>query len=120
MKTKTFRPAWWMLYVLLIGMLVLILLESQDGASNSAHAVIDGIIIVGFFGSLLAWIHFNESALERDELKHASLSEYHVTEYEPTQPSYTLKDSTSAPKRAEDSESVVDDGDYVLFPVTNN
>ena len=81
MKTKTLRPAWWMLYVLLIGMMGLILLESQDGASNSAHAVIDGIIIVGFFGALLGWVHFNESALERSDLENASLSEYQVTEY---------------------------------------
>ena len=120
MKTKTIRPAWWMLYVLLIGMIGLILLESQDGASNSAHAVIDGIIVVGFFGWLLVWMHINGSALERDEMEHASLSEYHVTEYEPTQPTYTLKDSASTPKRTADSESDVDDGDYVLFPVTNN
>ena len=120
MKTKTLKPSWWMLYVLLIGMMGLILLESQDGASNSAHVVIDGIIVVGFFGSLLAWMHINASALERDELEHASLSEYHVTEYEPTQPASSLKDSPSAPNRAEDGKSHGDEGAYVLFPVTRN
>jgi hypothetical protein len=120
MEPKVRRPAWWVLYLILVGMLGLILLESQDGASNMAHEIIDGVIVIGFFGGVLGWVRFNESALERAEMEHVSLGEFHIVEYGPTQPTYTLKDSPDAPKRPEGVKSNVADGDYILFPLMNN
>ena len=91
MGAKIRRPGWWMLFVLLIGMLGLILLESQDGVPNSVHEIIDGAIIVGFFGTLLGWMHYNQSALEQAESAHASLSEFHFVVYEPKQSAIARK-----------------------------
>jgi hypothetical protein len=85
MDSKIRRPGWWALFVLLIGMLGLILLESQDGVPNTVHEMIDSVIVVGFFGTLLGWLHLNRSDLEEAELEHTSLSEFHVVEYEPRQ-----------------------------------
>lgn len=93
MKSKIRRPGWWLLFVLLIGMLGLILLESQDGVPNSVHEIIDGVIILGFFGSLIGWLHVNQSALEQSELEHANLDEFHFVEYEPTRPASMAQQS---------------------------
>ena len=86
MKSKKQGPGWSVLFLLLVAMLGLLLLESRDGASNPAHELIDSVIVVGFFVALLGWVHVNLPALEKSELEHASLSEYHVTEYAPKQP----------------------------------
>ncbi len=86
MESKIRKPGWWLLFVLLIGMLGLILLESQDGVPNSVHEIIDGVIVIGFFGALMGWLHINRSALEQIEIEHASLGEFYFVEYEPQRP----------------------------------
>ena len=113
MGSKTRRPAWWLLFVLLIGMLGLVLLESRDGASNPAHELIDGIIVVGFFFALLAWVNLNMSALQQRELEHASLSEFHVVEYEPKQSGFATQQFT-------DARSLVEVGDPRWLAGTKN
>ena len=112
MESKTRRPGWWPLFLLLIGMLGLILLESRDGASNSGHELIDAVIVIGFFVALLGWMHLNMSRLEEAELEHASLSEFHVVEYEP-------KQSGLAPKQSAETRFLVENGDALFLTGVN-
>ena len=113
MESRIRKPTWWLLFVLLIGMLGLILLESQDGVPNTVHEMIDGVIVIGFFGSLLGWLHLNRSDLEEAELEHTSLSEFHVVEYDPKQPGFTANHSA-------ENRFLVDNGAPLFLTKTKN
>ncbi len=84
MSRKTRSPAWWVLFVLLLGMLGLLILESRDGASNPAHEITDIVIVLAFFGAMLAWIHFNLAAIAENELDQTETGEFHIEVYPPS------------------------------------
>lgn len=89
MERKTLKPAWWILFVLLLGMLGLLFLESQDGAPPGLHEILELLIIIAFFISLVIWVRANATALEEEDL-HDYIGTLQIHEYPPTQ---SLSDS---------------------------
>lgn len=91
MKRKTLKPAWWVLPVLLFGMMGLLLLESRDGAPPVLHEILELLIVIAFFVSLAIWVHANATALEEEEMREC-VGKLHIREYSSTQ---SLGDSQS-------------------------
>ncbi len=86
MNKKHRKPAWWILYVLLVIMIGGLLLESRDGLPNWAHQVAEITIVLLFFGSVGFWLHINGPALWEEEIYKTSQESYHVEEYKSPTP----------------------------------
>lgn len=86
MPRKQRKPAWFILYVLVVLMIVALVLEGKDGLPGWANELV-GIGIVFFvFGSIALWVHLNTAALMDEEIERAKHEELVITEYPPKQP----------------------------------
>jgi predicted membrane channel-forming protein YqfA (hemolysin III family) len=86
MPQKRRKPAWFILYILVVLMIVALALEGKDSLPGWANEAL-GIGIVFFvFGSIALWVHMNTSALLDEEIERAKGEKLVITEYPPTQP----------------------------------
>ncbi len=61
------KPNWWLLYLTVPLMIGALVVESQLGASEEAHRVMEFGIVVVCFGLMWLWVRANESALVYQE-----------------------------------------------------
>ena len=77
------KPAWWVLYVLIVLMLVVLALESIDGLPTWANEIASIVIVLMVFGGMLLWVRVNSSSLWNEELRNIDPAEYRIVEYLP-------------------------------------
>lgn len=81
MNPKPAKPAWWILYVLVVVMLMIMTLEGVDGLPEWANQIASIGIVLIIFGSMVLWVRLNSANLWNEELRHNHIEEYTVTEY---------------------------------------
>ncbi len=92
MPKKLRKPAWFILYALVILMIAAFVFVNKDGLPAWANEFANFGIIVFVFGAMLVWVHLNSSALWEDELRDIKPGEFQMTEYPPQMLSHQLQD----------------------------
>jgi hypothetical protein len=87
MPRKQRKPAWFILYFLIVFMIVALVLEGKDGLPGWANEGLGIGIVLFVFGSIALWVHLNTAALLDEEIERAKHEKYVITEYPPKQPS---------------------------------
>ena len=87
MPRKQRKPAWFILYFLVVLMIVALVLEGKDGLPGWANDALGIGIVLFVFGSMALWVHLNTGALLDEEVKRYRNEEFIFTEYPPKQPS---------------------------------
>lgn len=83
MLSKQKKPAWFILYALVISMIAVFMFENKDGLPTWANEFVTFGIVLFVFGAMLVWAQVNSSALWEDELKNIRPGEYRIQEYPP-------------------------------------
>ncbi len=87
MPRKQRKPAWFILYALVVLMIVVLVLVGRDGLPGWANETLDIGIVIFVFGAMALWVHLNAGALLDEEVKRNRYEEFIFTEYPPKQPS---------------------------------
>ena len=77
------KPAWWVLYGLVILMLVILALEGVDGLPDWTNEVASIGIVVMVFGGMMLWVWLNSANLWNEELRNIDPREFEIVEYQP-------------------------------------
>ncbi len=86
MPRKQRKPAWFILYFLVIFMIVALVLEGRDGLPGWANEWLGIGIVLFVFGAMALWVHLNAGGLLDEEMKETQFEEFDITEYPPLQP----------------------------------
>ena len=79
------KPAWWVLYALIVLMLVVLALESIDGLPTWANEVASIGIVLMVFSGMMLWVRLNSASLWHEELRNLDPREFKIVEYQPQQ-----------------------------------
>ena len=76
MKSRSRRPSWWQLWLILPALAILALLETRASLSPAGHTAVETAIVLAVFGLVAAWLRANQARLLRepgDGLSHISV-----------------------------------------------
>ena len=97
MSNKEQKPAWWILYLLIPGMIGLLMLAGQLPLVSWEYQIVDVGIVLFVFGLMALWIHANQSALTWDEVRQTDWTEMRIQVFEPE----SLDEESRQPTRTE-------------------
>jgi hypothetical protein len=83
MSKKHNKPAWWVLYILVVVMIGALIAESRDGLPSWANEIGGIGILLIFFALVVIWLSVNASALWEEESELAKRENYRIREYDP-------------------------------------
>ncbi len=83
-ETKTQKPAWWQLFVLVPLMFGLMVVEHLTPLPGISDEIVDVGIVAFTFVAMIGWVQVNGGVLERYEIdRDKSLDDLKITVYEP-------------------------------------
>ncbi len=86
MPKKHGKPAWFILYMLVILMIAALVLEGRDGLPGWANELVGIGIIFFILGAIALWVYLNTTALLDEEVERAKHGELEITDVPPKQP----------------------------------